>query len=316
MKVLLVRFSAIGDCILAAHAATALRLADPEGLLVWAIESRCSPVVDRERLVDEVHEFPRDIWQRRRWSPVTWWETVRAHASLRKYRFDLGIDLQGHSKTALCLRLSGARRRISANATDVLARVVNPVVTGDRDSMHVVEWQRRVLAEVGDYPAVDRPIMPTLHAERASVKAMLDTGRPLATISTGAGAINKRWPIERWLQVGDALTARGMAVAYLGGAGDPKPGRDLDLVGKLPLAESMAAVAESALHLCADTGSGHMAAAYGVPVVSIFGPMPPVRFRPWTPDGEVLHKGADPAAVTVEEVLAASDRLLAKGGRP
>ncbi|MBC8063619.1 MAG: hypothetical protein H7Y17_02220, partial [Chlorobia bacterium] len=41
----------------------------------------------------------------------------------------------------------------------------------------------------------------------------------------------------------------------------------------------MSAVAHSTIHLAADTGTGHMAAAFGVPFVSVFGPTDPKLFR-------------------------------------
>ena len=70
-RFLLVRFSAIGDCVLSAWAATAIRHKYPEAYLCWAVESRCAAVVDRQRLVTRVCEMPRDRWKKARWSPKT-----------------------------------------------------------------------------------------------------------------------------------------------------------------------------------------------------------------------------------------------------
>jgi ADP-heptose:LPS heptosyltransferase len=101
-------------------------------------------------------------------------------------------------------------------------------------------------------------------------------------------------------------------VVFLGGPGDPTPKTGESLVGKLTLRESMAVIASSELHVSADTGNGHIAAAYGVPTVSVFGPMDPVRFRPYGPKATVLRDPSHrPEAITADQILEA---CLAKLG--
>jgi ADP-heptose:LPS heptosyltransferase len=304
---------------MAAHAVTSVRQAYPNAFLTWAIESRCAPVVDTEKLVSLRHEFPRDQWRSQAWSPATWWNTLRTYGGLRKHGFDFGVDLQGHSKTALCLYLAKPKKRIASAATDSLAKRLNPVVEGDALSkgMHVVEWNLHVLRQLGDFPEVSRPIMPPLLDERRKVAQLLQSeiGNPkseIVTISTGAGARDKQWPIERWVAVGDALKARGFSVYFLGGPPDPLPevAAENNLVGKLPLAETMAAVAMSRLHLAGDTGTAHIAAAYGVPVVSVFGPTHPPMYRPYTDRGILLRNGKETTGVEVPQVIEAATTLL------
>lgn len=311
-RFLLVRFSAIGDCVIAAWAATSIRQRYPDAYLCWAAEARCAPIVDRHRLATRVWEMPRDRWKRQRWSPKTWQEQVVSYARLRRLRFDFGIDLQGHFKTALCLRLSGANRRIAARGTDAIAARMNPIFGPQPPDLHTVEWNHRVLSTFGDFPFVERPIMPQREEALAVVREFIDSARPLATISVGAGAHDKTYPIDSWKQVAEALLADGYQVAYLGGPKDPnvaQPGT-LDLVGKLTLAQSLSAIQCSDLHLAGDTGSGHVAAAYGVPVVSIFGPTDPVTFRPYTSNGLVLHEGSSTSQVSPERVIRAAHELV------
>ena len=69
-------------------------------------------------------------------------------------------------------------------------------------------------------------------------------------------------------------------------------------------------VASSELHMAGDTGTGHMAAAYGVPVVSIFGHMDPRNYRPYTKNGRVLRRGTEARNIEPEEVLAAARDLM------
>ena len=292
---LFVRFSAIGDCVMSAYIATAIRSERPSAKLVWAVESRCAPVVDTHSLVNERVEFPRDVWRKRRLSPRTWNEQLRQFGVLRKMKFDFGLDLQGHSKTAICLRIAKPRQRISAFATDGLARRLNPLAPGDPDAVHRVERMAHTANQFGDFPIPKLPIMPGL--------GRISTAKPLITIATGAGARIKQYP--HWNVVAEALLQRGFEVMFLGAGPDPRfsvPGT-IDQVAKFTLAETMSAVASSTVHLAADTGTGHIAAAYGVPFVSVFGPTDPSLYRPYSEKGVVLRASRDPGDVTPDQIL-------------
>jgi ADP-heptose:LPS heptosyltransferase len=288
---------------MAAWAATAIRREHPEAFLGWAVESRCSPVIDRSELCSRVCEFPRDRWKKHRWSPGTWREQLASYARLRQLRFDYGIDLQGHSKTALCLRIANPEKRIAARATDSLAARLNPVHGIPRPGTHTVEWNQEVLSTLGYF---EFPLRPTM-APAGEVQPRL------ITISVSAGQPNKAYPLENWAAVAAHLRDAGYDVRFLGGPTDSKIAVEgtTDLVGELPLGKSMALVGQSRLHLAGDTGTGHMAAAYGVPVVSVFGPTDPAVFRPFTDRGTVLKQSERTADVSPQMVIEAAEAMLA-----
>lgn len=313
-RVLVVRFTAIGDCVMAAWAATAIRERHPDAFLCWAVESRCAPVIDRSRLVSRLEEIPRDRWKRARWSPPVWREQLLKYARLRSLRFDLGIDLQGHSKTAICLRLAQPKQRIATKATDPLAARLNPIPGPRPAGLHTVEWDGRVLETVGDYKLPVRPLMPR---DDEAAKAMVEKiggDQPLATIAVSAGNPGKAYPAASWIEVAQGLVSRGYRVAMLGGPTDKSfdfPDA-IDLVGKMNLASTLETVRLSAVHLAGDTGTGHMAAALGVPVVSIFGPTDPVQYRPYAEQGRVLRNGEETSLVAPHEVLGAVNDLVGR----
>lgn len=303
---LIVRFSAIGDCVMASYIATAIRSTLQQATLTWAVESRCMAMLDRERLLNRLVDFPRDQWRKARWSPGVWREQLGKFAELRKERYDFGMDLQGHSKTAICLRVARPGRRISAFATDTLAKRLNPLLDGDPDAKHRVERMMDAARVFGDFEAPERPIMPQ------PLLLELSTSKPIATISTGAGAVIKQYPASQWAEVAEGLMARGFEVVLLGAAPDPRvqaPGA-VDRVAQWNLTETLSAVAHSAIHLAADTGTGHMAAAFGVPFVSVFGPTDPKLYRPYSDRGTVLRRSDNPGDVPSSEILAAVERLL------
>lgn len=316
MKWLIVRFSAIGDCVMAAHVPSRIRRAEPDSVIHWAVERRCSDVVDVERLCQAKHEIPRDVWRKARWSPATWRANLAYYARLRRERFDVGLDLQGHLKTALCLRLAMPARRLAIQATDSLSKALNPVAPPLEGPRHCVEKALHCLAQVADFEAASDPIMPSLASERAEIRAGVPAGRPLVTIAVNAGQWDKAYPLERWSPVAAHFTGSA-TVAFLGGPeSDAPPVKGtLDWVGKLTLAQSMAAIAESALHIAGDTGAGHIAGAYETPVVSVFGPTDPAVFRPYTDRGVVLREGPATELVSPDKVVAAGEELLERYGR-
>lgn len=136
----------------------------------------------------------------------------------------------------------------------------------------------------------------------------------LVTITTGSGHSDKCVPLSIWEEVGQILLSDGYRVVYLGGPHDPVPsvaGAE-NLVGKTTVSESMQWIANSGLHLAADTGSGHIAAAYRVPTVSVFtsNRNTPERYQPFGERVSVI-RGFDLAdKLTALQIVHAANSLL------
>lgn len=306
LKLLIVKFSSIGDCVMAVPVASVFRREFPEGQIVWAVDPRCAaviatqPVVDplgqSNRLVDEIFEIPWEQWKKHGAGPLG---RVRHYLKLRGYGFDFGLDLQGHPKTAICLRLSGAKQRVAARAMDGAARVLNPVIPKTRE--HLAAGNLRALRCFGDFAQDESHIMPVTPPapQPADVTITVSTGHP-------------RKNYTRWGEVAQLLLNQGHSVAFLGGPGDSGPPvrGATDLVGKLPLVETMAMVRASKVHLAGDTGTGHIAGAYDVPVISIFGFTKSYEASPPGTKTTILEAGENMDGVTPEIVLEAAQRWL------
>lgn len=304
MKVLIVRFRALGDCVMTAWAATAIRKSH-SAELTWAVECSCAPIVASPELA-EVHTFNRQHWKKHRWSPATWQNQIRTYLRLRDHQFDAGFDFQGHGKTALALRIAAPMHRFSMPGTDALTKRLNPQFVPSE--VHQVDQN---LELVSQFVAVERPHLPLM----PDVLPPPELGSELITITTGAGHADKCIPIGVWDVVGTELLARGFEVAYLGGSGDaePKIRGAKNLVGKATIAEAMGWIRHSALHIAGDTGTGHIASAYGVPVVSVFvsNRNSPERYQPYGENVVVVNAIESPLGPDPRAILSASDSLLA-----
>jgi ADP-heptose:LPS heptosyltransferase len=181
--------------------------------------------------------------------------------------------------------------------------MLNPVLPRPSQPMHTVEWNHTVINHLGDFPMPMKPILPDVGAERDA---------KLVTISVSAGAAEKAYPLSQWEVVASQLMAEGFHVTFLGGRTDPHPAVGKDLVGKLRLKDTLRLVASSAIHLAADTGTGHMAAAVGTPVVSVFGPTDPTRFRPYSDNATVLHAGSRTGDVSATSILDSARAVLGR----
>jgi len=307
VRILLVRFRAIGDCVMTAYAATALRTAYPDAVIDWAVESEPACILDTEHLLNEAHVLPRQQWKARAWHAKTWREQARAIRRLRRRHYDVAFDFQGHSKTALCVRLSGAPVRRSIPATDAFARTLNQNVA--LKSVHKVD---RALELVRDQFQVATPTAPIL--PRRIANPLPGADRPWATLQVGGSQVDKRYSPDEWLALARLLQDEGFAVAILGGPNDPHLSSEagLDLVGRLSLREALDAVRDSAVHVCADTATGHFAAALGVSVISLFltARHDPAVFGPFGDPRFTLDGRQDRTAAAPDRVAAAVVELV------
>jgi ADP-heptose:LPS heptosyltransferase len=151
---------------------------------------------------------------------------------------------------------------------------------------------------------------------------------PEATIvHAGSTSAQRRWPPQRFAEVARRLHADGHHVVLTGGQSEVDIARsvargaglpaDRVLAGRTDLAAVAALVAAARLVVSGDTGVAHLATAYGVPSVVLFGPVPPKWWGP--PADRSQHRalyhgdaeGSPLFAITVPEVLAAVGEALA-----
>ena len=99
-----------------------------------------------------------------------------------------------------------------------------------------------------------------------------------AVLHAGAQLPSRRWPAERFAEVGDALAAEGLQVVLSGTAGEAGLTRRIvgemrepaiDLAGRTTLGGLAALIARARLLVCNDTGVSHVAAATRTPSVVV-----------------------------------------------
>jgi len=141
---------------------------------------------------------------------------------------------------------------------------------------HAIENNLAMAKTLGVEPTTRRLSLPHLRGEP-------NTHENLLLIHPGASRESKRWPVENWARVGDALATKfGCQIVITGDknevslaiqiAGALKSPSQI-LAGKLSLVELAQLQAKASLFLSGDTGPYHLAVSVGCPTVSLFAPM-------------------------------------------
>jgi len=214
---------------------------------------------------------------------------------LRRQGFDLAVLFQNAFEAAFLTFLAGVPRRYGY-ATDGRSLLLSdPVAAPDgRTLVHQVRYYwdlLKPLGLMGDPSAPELVVFP--EEERAMAGRFAQGGLTASDVvvginpgSTYGGA--KRWLPERFAEVTEQLCRtiresreQQVSVVIFGAKGEERLGqeiaarlssRSLVLSGTTTIRELMAAVKRCAMLLTNDTGPMHIASAFQVPVVAIFGP--------------------------------------------
>ncbi|MGU3408760.1 glycosyltransferase family 9 protein [Microbacterium sp. M1A1_1b] len=301
-ELVVLRAIKLGDLLVAVPALRALRRAFPDHRISLATTAWLAPVVDLVPAVD-VHLAQQGFDH-----PIP----VPAGVT------DVAVNLHGAGPESEGLVAAlDARRVIGHGRPDGPAWIEGPV--NERERWVGLLWAYGIAGDPDDV-AIDRP------ADAAVVEGA-------AVVHVGAFHGARHWPVDRFAEVVRGLRGRGEHVVLTGGSADVARATavadaaglppEAVLAGVLDLQPFAAVVAAARVVVTVDTGAAHLASAYGIPSVVLFGPAPPESWGPPTSGphvvltdasvrrGDVFSEVPDPAILAVHpaDVLAAVDGL-------
>jgi len=257
----------------------AVRRHYPKAFIAWVVERPSAPLLEGHESLDELIVLKRG-WLK---SPKTVWHLRRR---LRRLRFDISIDPQCLTKSAVVGWLAGARTRVGFAGEDgrELSRWLNNRLVV-RTEPHMVDRGLELLRPIGiERPKVRYllPISSTAEAVAAELAELEENRQGFAVINPGAGWPSRLWPPQRYGQVAQYLWDKHMLRSVVAWYGDEERAMGEQIVAasdrRAVLAPptdllSLAAVLRrSRMYVGSDTGPLHLAVAVGTQCVSLHGP--------------------------------------------
>lgn len=283
MNILLVRPDGIGDEILSLPVATELRRAMPSVRLSFLSSVYAAPVLAHHPDLDEV-------------LTVTGQETLGDLVRLFRGNVDAAIFLKPFRRLMTAAWLARVPLRIGTGYR-WYSWLLNRRVYEHRSefSRHESAYNVGLLRGLGLSPGeVSAPRLVVTAEEREWARSLLG-GEPALLVLVHPGGFSSRlWKASHFRDLVLRLAGEGRAVLLTGSPAERDqfraetrvsawPSGVRDLMGGLTLRQLMAVVAESHVVVSLATGPMHLAAALGIPTVSIFDPrrnMSPTRWQP------------------------------------
>ena len=308
----------LGDAVMCEPALSGLRRIFPQASLTWLVKPAVAELFANHPAIDCI--MPYEDRGRHAGFAGKW----RLAGELRGARFDLAVLFQNAFEAALLTCLAGIPRRYGY-ATDGRSLLLSdPVARPERRKpLHQVQYYWDLLKPLG---LTGNPSQPKLflstEEERSMAERLATAGIAEADVviginpgSTYGGA--KRWLPERFAESTERLCrrmnesgGRRTAVVILGAKGEERLGREIAahlssptavLSGTTTIRQLMAAVQRCAVLITNDTGPMHIASAFQVPVVAIFGPTDWRTTSPYGSDHAVVRHPVDCAPCMLRE---------------
>lgn len=276
-RILITRLSHIGDCILTLPMVNAIKDAYPNAFVAWAVESPTQQLLENHAAIDQIIQIPRG-WMGH---PTAW---KQLSGQLKSFHFDIAIDPQGLTKSAMLGWMSGAKRRVGIKGR--WGRELSPWLNNElvqTTENHVVDRSLELLRRLKiDTPKVQFAL-PTTSQANAAVDRWLTSHRleEFVVINPGASWRSKRWENDRFGTVARTLFEKHQLPSVITWAGDEEKTMAQEIFRLNPegsvfamptsLTELASLISRAHFFIGCDTGPMHIATSVGTPCVGLYG---------------------------------------------
>ena len=299
MKILVVRFSSIGDVVLTTPVVRCLKQQVKDAEIHFITKKAFQPVLDHNPYIDQLITIEKSVD-----------EVVER---LKNERYDFVVDLHNNIRT---LRLKRALKVKSAafpkkNFSKLLLTTFK---INRMPKVHVVDRYFEAVKELGvknDHKPCDFFLTDS---DIVSLESIALVSKRFIAVAMGAQYATKQLPVSLMTKI---LEGAQLPVVLLGGPMDSERAaelirrlpdqRVLDLCGKLSLRQSAFMTKHCAKLLTGDTGLMHIASCFETPIVSVWGnTVPDLGMYAYAPQNKSLY--------TIHEVAGLSCRPCSKIG--
>lgn len=280
-KILVLRPNAVGDFVFSLPALHALRYAYPAAEITYVgLQWHAGFLAGRPGPVDRVVVIPPVPGVGA--APGAQADPVAIEAfvdSMRGEAFDIAVQLYGGGRysNAFINRL-GARLTVGARTPDA-APLDRWITYGNIANRRLEMLEIAALAGAGEWRMGPELQVTQRDRDEAAQTFPVPLAPPLVVLHPGSGDPRRRWPVENFAAVADALADAGAQVAVNGTVqeaplvrgviGNMRNGA-VDLTGLMSLSALCGLIERAALVLSNDSGPLHLGQAIGTPSVGIY----------------------------------------------
>jgi len=302
----------VGDAVMTTPAIAAVRESFPQAEIALLANPLVAQLFSPHPWVDRVITFDRNGAHKGMAG------RFRLASQLRKQAFDAAVILPNSFDSALVPWLAGIPVRLGKSSDGRALLLSGRYRPADRVSgCHEVEYYRGLLKHFGITGQADVPYLATTPAEDDAAAALLAEHGILPDdfvlgINPGAAfGSAKRWYPDRFADVARQLARlKNARIVIFGGPGETDiaaeieqqlGGGCLNLAGSTTLRGLMALIRSCHLFITNDSGPMHIAAAFGVPLVAIFGSTDHATTSPYTDRAVIVRKEIECAPCKLRE---------------
>jgi heptosyltransferase-2 len=277
MRLLVWQTAFLGDLLLTLPLLDACLARWPGAALTMAVRADLAPLVEQD---DRLSAVIRDDKRRAdRGLPGI----ARMAGYLRAGGFDIAISPHRSHRTALILAASRIPERIGYD-TASFGRLYTRCVPFKKE----LHEAARISLLAGE----EKPVFPRLRPEGGWVEDAdgllrslgIGANEPFVALAPGSVWPTKRWTDEGYRSLAGMIAARGIRTVVVGDDAERAVGTAVAraegsacAAGRTDLPTLAGLLSRARAVVANDSGVGHLAAAVGVPVVSVFGPTVPAQ---------------------------------------
>ena len=267
----------IGDILLATPLMRSLRKAYPDSRIDVLVLKGMAGVLEGNPDIDGIIESPHR---------TTLWTRLREWRSLwRRYTHALSPVSSDRARFYAFVAAPQRLGFINSHTSSFSRRLLTHTFLFDDETQHTVPHNLRLLEPLGIPP--DCTVVPP--SAKGTLPLPLHE-KKYAVVHPYPKFTYKSWPLENWIQLVREIQKNALLVVLTGSCAPDEMAvvreishhtTALNLAGTLSLAETADLIRKAQFFVGPDTGITHMAAATGIPTLTLFGPTNPVKWGPW-----------------------------------
>jgi lipopolysaccharide heptosyltransferase II len=299
-KILIIKWSALGDIILSLPALKAIRKKFPLAHIALLTSTQGIEIAGRFSYVDDFFVYKnlhgiKGIF-----------ELMELSSELKRYMPDLACDLQNNRKSHFFSFASCARRRIGYKSKK-LDFFINEKIDGARDVLPPVQHQFRLLKGLGIKSIPDPDLFAANEHDAEYADALIKeswAGKKQKIIGINLSASSswhtKKWPMENIVKLADLLAGNNCRVFMCGTKEDSAEAKKIisaskskpfDITGRTDIMQLAAFIKKCDVFISGDSAPMHIASMCKVPFIGLFGPTDPGRHLQYSLTGPAqTHK--------------------------